>query len=166
MCTPCVHHEEPMPLDVISNPNSISRLFPILPDCSRLYHMTSRSRTLHPLQTNNYYCSISVLTLTLPKVCPYSRLITQQFLYCDTPGFISMSRIVTIQLLMLKHLLMRPLALELLYISYISTQITAMSNLEKALIMHGQEARTISLKIQVTFSTILVVIGKFISSIR
>ena len=36
MCTPCVHHEEPMSLDVIPNPNSNL-------DCSRLYHMTSRS---------------------------------------------------------------------------------------------------------------------------
>ena len=42
---------------------------------------------------------------------------------------------------------MRPLALEPLYISYMLIQITAMSSLEKALIMHSQEARTISLRI-------------------
>ena len=34
MCIPCVHHEEPMSLDIIPNPNpnSLSRLFPILLD--------------------------------------------------------------------------------------------------------------------------------------
>jgi len=32
MCTPCVYYEEPMSLDIISNPNSYSRLFPILLD--------------------------------------------------------------------------------------------------------------------------------------
>ena len=52
MCTPCVYHEEPLSLDIISNPNSNL-------DCSRLYHMTSRSRALLPLQTNkilSYLC--------------------------------------------------------------------------------------------------------------
>ena len=68
MCTPCVHHEEPLSLDVIPNPISISRLFLILLDSqsfqtaldySSLYHMTSRSRALYPLQTNkilSYLC--------------------------------------------------------------------------------------------------------------
>ena len=37
MCTPCAHHEKPLSLDVIPNPNSNL-------DCSKLYHMTSRSR--------------------------------------------------------------------------------------------------------------------------
>ena len=78
--TICVHHEELMFLDVIPNPNSFqtlsnpSRLL-VLPDHSRLYHMTSRSHALHPLQTNNYYCPISVLTLTLPEVCSHTHLI-------------------------------------------------------------------------------------------
>ena len=53
-----------MSLDVISNPISFqTSLDPsrplVLPDHSRLYHMTSRSRALHPLQTNkilSYLC--------------------------------------------------------------------------------------------------------------
>ena len=86
MCIPCVYHEEPLFLDITPSPNFISRLFPIFLDpksfqttldYSSFYHMTSRSHAyLHPLQTNNYCCPISVLTLTLPKVCPHSRLIT------------------------------------------------------------------------------------------
>ena len=36
MCAPYVYHEEPLSLDVISNPNSYSRLFPIFLDHSRL----------------------------------------------------------------------------------------------------------------------------------
>ena len=60
-CT-CVHHvytmRNPCPLMSSPNPNSISRLFPILLDpksfqtaldYSSLYHMTSRSRALHLL---------------------------------------------------------------------------------------------------------------------
>ena len=59
MCIPYVHHEELMSLDITPNSNSYSRLFPILLDRSSLYHMTSRSCALHPLQTNNntiYLC--------------------------------------------------------------------------------------------------------------
>ena len=50
MHTSCVHHEEPLFLDITPNPNSFSRLFPILLDPKsfqtvlRFYHMTSRSR--------------------------------------------------------------------------------------------------------------------------
>ena len=67
-----------------------SRLLVLL-DHSRLCYMTSRSCALPPLQTNNYYCPTSVLTLTLPKVCPHFRLITSDsysddnsILVCDS----------------------------------------------------------------------------------
>ena len=64
MCTPCVYHKKPMSLDVTPNPNSFQTLPNpsrplVLLDRSRLYHMTSRSRALPPLQTNNitiYLC--------------------------------------------------------------------------------------------------------------
>ena len=53
MCAPCVHHEEPLSLDIIPNPNS----FQNLPDLSRLFQPLSHA--LHLLQTNNntiYLC--------------------------------------------------------------------------------------------------------------
>ena len=58
--TLCVHHEEPMSLDITPNPNSYSRLFPILLDpksfqttldYSSFYHMISRLYALPLLQT-------------------------------------------------------------------------------------------------------------------
>ena len=64
MCTPCVHHEEPMSLDVTPNPISNSKLFPILLDpksfqtaldyssLSHDFQVTCLSLTLCPLQTN------------------------------------------------------------------------------------------------------------------
>ena len=59
MYAPCVHHEEPLSLDIIPNPNSFQTLPDpsrplVFPDHSKLCHMTSRSRALHPLQTNNH----------------------------------------------------------------------------------------------------------------
>ena len=53
MCVPCVHHEEPLFLDVIPNPNS----FQTLSDPSRPFQPLSHA--LHPLQINNntiYLC--------------------------------------------------------------------------------------------------------------
>ena len=50
-------------------------------------------------------------------------------------------------LLTLKHLLMRPLALEPLRASQMSTHITAMSDFSEALMTLSQDTRAISLKI-------------------
>ena len=60
MCTPCVHHEELMSLDIIPNPNSSSRLLLILLDCSRLYHMTSRS---HAYLLSLFCCRLIIIIL-------------------------------------------------------------------------------------------------------
>ena len=62
-------------LALIQTPLNPSRLL-VLPDYSRLCHMTSRSRALPPLQTNNYLSIYVWLTLTLARVCPHSHLIT------------------------------------------------------------------------------------------
>ena len=69
MCALYVHYEEPLSLDVTPNPNyylNSSRSFQTLSPSRPLQtilrpmtssHMTSRSRVLFPLQTNNnYYC--------------------------------------------------------------------------------------------------------------
>jgi len=64
-CT-CAHHEEPMSFDVIPNPNSYSRLFPILLD-PKSFQTTLDSVTWLPGHVFSircrliiYYCSISV----------------------------------------------------------------------------------------------------------
>ena len=85
MCTPYIYHEELLSLDITPNPNSLSRLFLILLDpksfqtaldYSSLYHMTSRSHALPPLQTNNYYyCSMSTnpnLSISLFTLLSYN----------------------------------------------------------------------------------------------
>ena len=66
MCTPCVHHEEPMSLDVIPNPNSNLDSITWLPG----HVLFLRCRLI------NYYLIYVRLALTLAKVCPHSRLIT------------------------------------------------------------------------------------------
>ena len=85
MCTPYIYHEELLSLDITPNLNSLSRLFLILLDpksfqtaldYSSLYHMTSRSHALPPLQTNNYYyCSMSTnpnLSISLFTLLSYN----------------------------------------------------------------------------------------------
>ena len=75
MHTPCVHHEEPLFLDITPNPKSYSRLFPILLD-SKFFQTALDSVTWLPghvlisylfvcCRLILYYCTISVLTLTL-----------------------------------------------------------------------------------------------------
>ena len=83
LCYTCAHHvytmRNPCPLTSLLTLNS-SRLFPILLDHSRLYHMTSRScaylLSLFCCRLIINYCSISVLTLILPKVCSHPCAIT------------------------------------------------------------------------------------------
>ena len=86
MCTPCVHHEEPMSLDVIPNPNSLSRLFPILLDPKSFQTALDSITWLPghmPISYSFVHCRLIIiiliyvqLTLTLAKVCPHTRLIT------------------------------------------------------------------------------------------
>jgi len=79
MCTPCVHHEELMSLDVI--PNSNSNL-----DSFRSFQTILDSITWLPghvlflrCRLIKYYLIYVRLTLTLAKVYPYSCLITVIF---------------------------------------------------------------------------------------
>jgi len=88
LCCTCAHHvytmRNPCPLTSSPNPNSISRLFPILLDPKSFqtaldyftwlpgYVLSIRCRLI------KYYCPISVLTLTLPEVCPHTHLITMR----------------------------------------------------------------------------------------
>ena len=83
MHAPCVHHEELMSLDIISNPNSFQTLLDpsrplVLLDHSRLCHMTSRSHALFPLQTNNNTTVLFLSTNPNPKVCPHTCFITKE----------------------------------------------------------------------------------------
>ena len=85
MCIPCVYHEELMSLDVIlltltpiQTPLDPSRPL-VLPDHSRLCHMTSRSHALSLLQTNNNTTILFLSTNSNSKVCPYTHLITVLF---------------------------------------------------------------------------------------
>ena len=75
--------------------------------------------------------------------CPYC----QQFLYWGMPGFILAPWIVAIYLPMLKHLLIRHLALLPLWTSQISIQMIDISDLGETLITHGLDVRTMLLKI-------------------
>ena len=80
LCYTCAHHvytmRNPCPLTSSPNPNSISRLFPILLDRSSLCHMTSRS-CAHLLSL--FRCRLIIIILNPnPKVCPHFRLITLQ----------------------------------------------------------------------------------------
>ena len=58
-CT-CAHYEELLSLDIISNPNSTSRLLLILLDHSRLYHMTFRS---HAYLLSLFHCRLIIIIL-------------------------------------------------------------------------------------------------------
>jgi len=58
---------------------------------------------------------------------------------------------------------MRSLVLELLCMFYMSIQITAISNFEEALIICGQEVKTILWVRYKTFSTMSEVIDRYIS---
>jgi len=66
MCTPCVHHEEPMSLDITPNPNS---------DLDSVTWLSSHVLFIR-CKLIKYYLIYVRLTLTLAKVCSYSRLIT------------------------------------------------------------------------------------------
>ena len=50
MRTPCVHYEEPLSLDVTPNPNSYSRLFPILLDPKSFQTTLDYSSLSHDFQ--------------------------------------------------------------------------------------------------------------------
>ena len=71
----------------------------------------------------------------------------QQFLHCGTPGFILASLIIAIYLLTLKHWLINPLALLLLWTSQISIQIINMSNFSNTLMTQSLETKVILSKI-------------------
>ena len=84
-CT-CAHHvytmRNPCPLTSSPNPIFISRLFPILLDPKSFQTILDSTTWLpgHVLSIRcrliKYYCPTSVLTLTLPEVCPHTHLIT------------------------------------------------------------------------------------------
>ena len=76
---------------------------------------------------------------------------------------------VVIYLPMLKHQLIIDLAMELFCESYISTQTTAESELDNALIIQCFEVRTISLKMCICLmasSTISEIIGWLVFSVK
>jgi len=82
LCCTCAHHEEPMSLDVIPNPNSLSRLFPILLD-PKFFQTALDFVTWLPghvlsirCRLIKYYLIYVRLTLTLAKVCPHPCAIT------------------------------------------------------------------------------------------
>jgi len=68
----------------------------------------------------------------------------QQFLHEGILGFMLVPRIVAMCLSMLKHLLIRFLALAPFWESHMSIQMTAMSDLGNALIIRGLDASIIS----------------------
>ena len=85
-CT-CAHHVYTMrnscPLTSSPNPNSISRLFPILLDPKSFQTALDYSTWLPGHMPISFHCRLIKyyliyvwLTLTLAKVCPHSRLIT------------------------------------------------------------------------------------------
>ena len=78
----------------------------------------------------------------------------QQFLHWSTPRFMLAPLIVTIYLLMLKHQLIRLLALLLLWMFQMSIQIMNMSDLGKTLINLGLDANLMLSKIWFCLRTV------------
>ena len=76
-------------------------------------------------------------------VCPHF----QQFLHCGTPGFMLAPLIVVIYLPMLKHWLIKLLALLPLWMSQMSIQMIDMSDFGNTLITRGLEASVMLSKI-------------------
>ena len=70
----------------------------------------------------------------------------QQFLYWEMPGFIFAPQIIAMWFPMLKHLLMSPFALLLLWTSQISNYIITISNLGNTLIILSFKTTVILLK--------------------
>jgi len=62
-CT-CAHHEEPMSLDIIPNPNSLSRLFPILLD-SKSFQTALDSITWLPGHVLSIHCRLIITILSI-----------------------------------------------------------------------------------------------------
>ena len=89
-CT-CAHYEEPLSLDIIPNPNFISRLFPILLDPkffqttldhSSFYHMTSRS---HAYLLSLFCCRLIIIILNTnpsPSLSTYSSYNKREVIWC------------------------------------------------------------------------------------
>ena len=80
LCCTCAHHvctmRNPYPLTSSPNPNSISRLLPILLDRSRPFHMTSRSRAYLLYLFSRYRLIIITTIYTCPNPNPSPSLST------------------------------------------------------------------------------------------
>ena len=70
MCTPCVHHEELLSLDVTSNPIFLSRLFPILLDLKSFQTALDSSRPMSmwlpghvPISYLSSHCRLIIIIL-------------------------------------------------------------------------------------------------------
>ena len=87
--------------------------------------------------------------------CPHF----QQFLHWETPGFMFVPQIVTINHPTLNHWLMMFFTQEPLWKSQISTHTTALSDLGDTLIMCGFEANVVSLKRYESFKTPSIISG-------
>ena len=89
--------------------------------------------------------------------CVYS--MTQQFLYWKTPEFIFVPLIIAICYFILKYLLIRHFVFILFCEFQMSTHTTAILNLGDALITQEQEAKIMSLKIQVLLIILSIISG-------
>ena len=76
MCILCVHHEELLFLDITPNPNSISRLFPILLDPKSFQTALNSSRPMSiwlpghmPISYLSSHCRL-IITTTMSLLCP------------------------------------------------------------------------------------------------
>ena len=116
--------------------------------CSRFIFSLALQHQLN-LQWFSDLCSLLYLIyldswiLHKNVACPYF----QQFLHCGTLEFMLAPLIVAIYLPMLKHQLIKLLALLLLWTSQMSIQMIDMSDFGNTLMTHGLEASVMLLKI-------------------
>jgi len=114
-------------------------------------------------QANWWWCSDlwrSLHLMYLNLCALHENIAWPYFLHCGTSGFMFASLIVTIYLSILKHLLIRSLALLPLWTSQMSNQMITISDLGETLMMQGFEAIVILLNMWLFLMMVLTTLAE------